>query len=180
MRAALLVLAGACTFGAASADGDAATSAAAWLTAGAAHVAPFKHSLMSTLGRALGAGPAAAITVCRDEAPALAAAAAGPGVRLGRASERLRNPANLAPDWVVPLLADYRDGVLAAPHAVRLAAGDIGYVEPIHIQAMCLTCHGTDPADAVRDRLATLYPEDRARGYREGELRGVFWAEFPP
>ena len=45
---------------------------------------------------------------------------------------------------------------------------------------MCLACHGEHPAEAVRERLAALYPEDNASGYREGDLRGVFWAEFPP
>ena len=45
----------------------------------------------------------------------------------------------------------------------------------------CLACHG--PAEAldeeVRVALAELYPEDRATGFRSGDLRGWFWVEVP-
>ncbi len=150
------------------------------LARGKALVAPLKSELMSTLSSALSAGPAAAVTVCQVEAPALAKDSAPAGVRLGRASDRLRNPANHAPDWVQPLLADYLAGIVPrSPRSVMLGDGRRGYVEPIVIQSMCLTCHGERLSEDVQAQLDTLYPEDRATGYRVDELRGVFWVEFP-
>ncbi|MEX2479897.1 MAG: DUF3365 domain-containing protein [Gammaproteobacteria bacterium] len=150
------------------------------LARGKALVAPFKSELMSTLSSALNAGPAAAVVACRVEAPALANDSAPAGVRLGRASDRLRNPANRAPDWVAPLLADYLAGIVPrAPRSVFVGDGRRGYVEPIVIQSMCLTCHGERLSDDVQARLDTFYPEDRATGYRVDELRGVFWVEHP-
>jgi hypothetical protein len=101
-------------------------------------------------------------------------------VHVGRASQRLRNPANAAPAWVEPLLEAYaRDPAQREARTVALENGRSGYVEPIIVQPLCLTCHGTELAPAVAERIAALYPNDRAVGYAVGDLRGVFWVEFP-
>ena len=47
------------------------------------------------------------------------------------------------------------------------------------VQPLCLNCHGVELAPDVAGRIAELYPEDRATGFEAGELRGVFWVEFP-
>ena len=31
----------------------------------------------------------------------------------------------------------------------------------------------------VASRISELYPEDRATGFEAGDLRGIFWVEFP-
>jgi hypothetical protein len=147
---------------------------------GAAHLAPFKQSLQQALQDGLARGPVEAIGACRVEAPRIAAALSRDGVRMGRASHRLRNPANAAPDWVRPVLDDY----LAHPsrraaRAVAIAPGRAGYVEPIPVQPLCLACHGEALAPDVAAAIATLYPSDHAVGFREGDLRGVFWVEYP-
>ena len=124
--------------------------------------------------------PAQAIEACRTRAPQISASLSVDGVRLGGSSHRLRNPANVPPQWVEPLLDAYRDDPSArAPRAVSLDARRRGYVEPISVQPLCLTCHGEDIAQPVRERLAEVYPEDRATGFRTGDFRGMFWAEFP-
>ena len=33
---------------------------------------------------------------------------------------------------------------------------------------------------AVAERVRERYPDDAARGFKVGELRGVFWAELDP
>ena len=84
-------------------------------------------------------------------------------------------------------------GVLEAVSACKIQAPDIaaglatagirvgrmGYVEPIIMQPTCSLCHGVNIAPDVMAKIATLYPEDQAVGFRVGELRGVFWAEYP-
>lgn len=147
---------------------------------GAALLAPFKTALMQELVEGLEAGPVAAIGVCRLRAPAIADGLEAMGVRVGRSSHRLRNPANRAPDWVRPLLDHYRDTPAErGPIVVPLGDGRNGYVEPIMVQPLCLACHGTTLEPSVTEALATMYPDDRASGYAVGELRGVFWVEFP-
>ncbi len=150
------------------------------LTRGAELLRPFKQQLQSALREGLERGPAEAIAACRTKAPEIAASLSQGGVRVGRASHRLRNPANAPPAWVEPLLDGYRaDPSLRAGRAVRLDEHRRGYVEPIFVQPLCLTCHGEDLSEPISSRLAELYPEDRAVGYRVGDLRGVFWVEFP-
>ena len=39
---------------------------------------------------------------------------------------------------------------------------------------LCLQCHGTAIAPKLAEKLSELYPEDKATGYSEGEIRGAF------
>jgi hypothetical protein len=143
-------------------------------------LAPFKQALMRALAEGLAQGPVEAIAACRIEAPAIAASISQDGVRVGRASQRLRNPANVAPEWVAPILDAYsNEPTDRAPVTVSLGDGRSGYVEPIMLQPLCLSCHGDNLAPDVASRIHELYPDDRAVGYQVGDLRGVFWAEFP-
>ena len=141
---------------------------------------PFKEDLQRALKNGLAQGPVAAIDACQLQAPELARALAKDGVRVGRASDRLRNPANVAPAWVAPILADYvKNPSSRWPAAVYLHKDRAGYVEPIIVQALCLTCHGSDIAPALAARINERYPADRAIDYEVGDLRGVFWVEYP-
>lgn len=153
---------------------------AAVRTRAAAAVARLKQSLVAELTAAIAAGgPENAIEVCRVRAPELARAAGEPGLRIGRTSHKLRNPANAAPDWVAPLLARHVSGeAIGEPIVVPLDGGRTGYVEPLLTAPMCLACHGESIAPAVAAKLAALYPEDRATGFRAGELRGLAWVEL--
>lgn len=128
-------------------------------------------------------GPAAAVGVCRDEAPAIAArVAAEHGVELGRTSHRLRNPVNAPREWARATVEAGAGKSAADVDVVQIDLGErIGFLRPIPTAEACLQCHG--PADRlaadVRERIATAYPEDRATGFAAGELRGWMWAEVP-
>jgi hypothetical protein len=50
--------------------------------------------------------------------------------------------------------------------------GRTGYVEPIYVKPVCLACHGGNVDPGVKAKLAELYPEDQATGFREGDFRG--------
>jgi hypothetical protein len=136
--------------------------------------------LLSELTGALDSGgPAAAIRVCKERAPAIAAevGAAG-GVKIGRTSFRLRNPSNAPPDWAVESLAEKP----TEPVHVDLAERGLGALFPIVTAAPCVGCHGASEslAPEVAQALETDYPADRATGFQVGELRGWFWVEVPP
>ena len=146
---------------------------------GQAELAPFKQQLMGALKAGLAEGPDQAIDACRVEAPAIAAGLTTDQVSLGRTSHRLRNPGNAGPAWATAVLQDYlgEDGDWQ-PRVVELEGHRTGYVEPIVTQPLCLACHGSDLAPPVAAALARLYPEDRATGFADGDLRGVFWVSF--
>ncbi len=147
---------------------------------GAELLLPFKKELKSALLAGLEQGPVEAISVCREQAPEIADSLMQDGIRLGRSSHRLRNPGNVAPDWVEPLMQEYLDdGENRGSSIVALAEDKWGYAEPIITQPLCLTCHGDAVPPVLAERIEELYPEDQAVGFEAGELRGVFWLEFP-
>lgn len=149
-------------------------------TRGAELLAPFKQGLMQALKAGLAEGPEQAVAACQLQAPAIAAAQSTGGVRVGRTSHRLRNPANASPDWVRPILDAYlgQSGGWE-PQTVSLPGGREGYVEPIVMKSLCTQCHGQNLDAAVAARISELYPNDRATGFEVGDLRGVFLVEYP-
>lgn len=147
---------------------------------GAELLAPFKRDLKQALVAGMQEGPLNAISVCRDQAPAIAASLSTDAIAMGRSSHRLRNPANVAPDWVDPVLQSYLDSSPdRSPKIVALPDDREGYVEPIVLQPLCVACHGRALAPEVTAHINEVYPEDEATGFDVGDLRGVFWVEYP-
>lgn len=138
------------------------------------------EALMSRVSAEIAtSGPAGTVGVCNEAAPQIAAAvAAEHGLRIGRTSWKLRNPANAAPDRAADLLED-------RPEQERLTRGPEGHLGvtlPVHLSTKCLVCHGNREqlAPEVLEALAAHYPEDNATGFADGDLRGWFWVEVPP
>jgi len=151
-----------------------------WKAAGAEAVLPFKRNLKQALVAGLEKGPVEAISACRIQAPRLAEVASTGGIRVGRTSRKLRNPGNAPKPWMEPFLAVYEtDPDRREPAVVSIDEHTVGYVEPIFVQPMCVTCHGADVAPDLQAKLKELYPDDQATGYVAGDLRGIFWAELP-
>lgn len=136
-------------------------------------------------------GAPAAVDFCHVQAPRIAEQVmAEHGVRLGRVAVpgRNRNPGNVAEGWLQVLATQFQVAVDTggAPEAqmavirqdvppgveLRMARG-------IRVEAACLMCHGDNIAPEIAARLARHYPRDRATGFREGDLRGLVWAEVP-
>jgi hypothetical protein len=123
-------------------------------------------------------GPAKAIEVCSKLAPKLAKDVGEQHhVSIGRTAIRLRNESNRPPAWAEPLLKD----LPTKPVVQDLENGRTGVLFPILLKVQCLTCHGPDDkiAAEIRAELARLYPNDKATGFQEGDLRGWFWVEVP-
>jgi len=131
-------------------------------------------------------GPEGAIGVCKEQAPAMARAASEQsGWSIRRVSLRNRNPKAVPDAWERAALQDFdRRAAAHEPPAsleraelVKEADGRLvqRYIRALPTVALCTQCHG--PADqlspAVTARLKALYPDDRAVGYREGDIRGA-------
>lgn len=132
-------------------------------------------TLKTRLIEAMGEGLEPAVRVCADEAQSIhRRVAEQTGVRVGRASTKLRNPANTPPAWVATYLSEHSS--VGAPLKTRV--GNEAHVAiPLEAAGMCLSCHGESVSDEVRAVLEDRYPDDEATGYHEGDLRGVIWAE---
>ena len=143
-----------------------------------------QQSLIARLRAAMEqGGPSAAVSVCHDEAVAIAdRVAREQGIALGRTSLKLRNPANAPRAWARPHVERAAGTKAAAERLHVVDLGDrVGVLRPIGTIDMCLQCHG-DP-DIVREKigpaLAATYPKDQATGFAAGDLRGWMWAEVP-
>jgi hypothetical protein len=147
---------------------------------GAELLVPFKVELKQALIAGMKKGPVNAISVCKTEAREIADSLSIEDVRMGRTSHRLRNSENVAPGWVSPVLDGYLgDSSDRSPKVVKLPDDRMGYVEPIALQPMCLACHGASLMPDVAARIKETYPDDQATGFAVGDLRGVFWVEYP-
>lgn len=130
-------------------------------------------------------GPIAALTACNHDAPGITATAQAAGIKVGRTSHRLRNPANTVPKWAaeyVAKAADKRLDKVPGRMTVNIEGGKKGYLEMIGTASMCLRCHGpsNDLDPKLKAKIATLYPNDTATGFSTGDVRGWFWAEYTP
>ena len=140
--------------------------------------AMFKQLSGALMGAVKAGGPAAAIDVCRVEAPKVAASVSEEyGLAIGRTAFRLRNAENAPPAWAASLVA----AESADNSYVVDSDGALGVLLPIRLQNACLTCHG-DPAKIpaeVKAKIEQSYPDDQATGFAQGDLRGYFWIEVP-
>ena len=130
-------------------------------------------------------GPIEAISVCNKRAPEIAASiSAEKGLQLGRVSLRNRSPDNVPDDWKKAVLEDFESRKTAGEAPDTLVYREIietdggkefRMMKAIPTANLCLTCHGTDIDPALAAKIDSLYPEDKAKGFSEGDLRGAFW-----
>lgn len=182
----VFVLAGLCAFVSASAAG-----LEEQVAAGRAVVQEFQQRLQAELKAAMKDGPINAIGVCSQKAPALAAELSQRhGGKVGRTSLKWRNPKNAPDEWEHKVLElfELRKRHGEAPDTLefyevveREGQKEFRYMKAIAIPpgAPCLVCHGRALDSKVDAKLKALYPEDRARGYQQGELRGAFTVRLP-
>lgn len=149
-------------------------------------VKEFASTLQGELKQAMQAGGAIqAIEVCHSRAPEIAAdLSAREGWSVARTSLKQRNPDNVADAWEQGVLEQFEARKAAGEppaqieHSEMVAEGDgavFRYMKAIPTQQVCLACHGGDTvAPQVADKIAAFYPDDLARGYAEGDLRGAF------
>ena len=142
-------------------------------------------SLRNTLVRTISEqGPGEAIRFCNLNALNLTSSFASNDITVSRVTDQPRNPGNRLSDFDrvrfdhYKKLAERGDSLTAVTVAEN---NKVHYYKPILVQTMCLTCHGT-PGKEMNKQLAavidSLYPADKAKGYKEGDLRGMWHVEF--
>jgi hypothetical protein len=135
-------------------------------------------------------GPVNAVQVCKDRAPAIAAdLSQESGWAVGRTSLKTRNVALNTPDaWETEVLEQFesRKANGESPEGMSYAAvveTDDGkvyrYMQAIPTGEVCLACHGKDITPDLVKALDEAYPEDQARGYELGDIRGAFTLSKP-
>lgn len=143
--------------------------------------AAFIGQLKPQLQGALKAGgPVQAIEVCSQTAPAIASQMSeSSGWQVKRVSLKPRN-SNLATAdaWEAEVMETFGRRQKAGEdpadlYASELEDGQYRYMQAQGTEAVCLMCHGEQLAPPVEAALATHYPDDVARGYSLGQVRGA-------
>lgn len=147
------------------------------------------QALSAELGRAIAdGGTVAAIPICSDKAGGLLEGVAEEhGLAMLRVSDRPRNPAHAAAPADLKAMESFRanlsGGAAPEPSVERPDDGSTVVRLPIVLnQPLCLQCHGggDDITPETSEAIAARYPEDRATGYKLGDLRGIWRITVPP
>ena len=131
-------------------------------------------------------GPISAIKFCSTQAVATTdSLSKQERVSISRVSHLTRNPNNTANGYELELINNYisqlKENKTLTPTLLAQQSKNTFYA-PIVIQMpTCLKCHGkvgTDIGSDVHQAIQELYPNDKAVGFEQGQLRGLFKIEF--
>lgn len=134
-------------------------------------------------------GPVNAIQVCNKVAPGIAKKQSeASGWNVGRTSLKYRNPDNAPDAWERAVLNRFEERKAAGESPKQLMHAEVveqdgqervRVMKAIPTGKVCLNCHGTDIDPKVEAKLDELYPEDMARGFKQGDIRGAFTLSQP-
>ncbi len=139
-------------------------------------------NLMGTIQKK---GTLAALQFCNLKAYGIADSMSNVfGASIERVSDKPRNANNAADNNELAIIASFKK-MLANNEkikpVVRKENGKVQFYMPIKTNTMCLQCHGTPNTNVKEDVLAELkklYPKDKALGYSENQVRGIWHVEF--
>lgn len=126
-------------------------------------------------------GAAGAIEFCNTKAiPLTDSMARFYDATIKRVSDKPRNANNQASDdeqiVIQEMKNKLKEGEKLSPKVYALNDKVIGYY-PIETNGMCLQCHGKPNTDILPEtftKIKQLYPDDKAIGYTENQLRGIW------
>ncbi len=124
-------------------------------------------------------GPVAAVSFCNTKAlPLTTEMEQKYHASIKRVSDKLRNEKNEGNAKEKTVIEQFKTslskGETVTPITQMGKDGKVHFYAPIKVGAVCLTCHGTTLAKPVDSILKLTYPNDKAIGYKEGELRGIW------
>ncbi len=147
---------------------------------GLALIPSFQQHLMATVKAAMQAdGPLNAVAACQLQAPLIASEHSKAPWQVGRTSLLVRNPSNTADAWEQQVLGQFAQRAAAGEPVATLqhsevVAGELRVMQAIAVGEPCLACHGKNLKPELTALLDQRYPQDQARGYELGALRGAF------
>lgn len=130
-------------------------------------------------------GPTQAITVCSDTAQQLTQLIGEEnGVQLRRVTLKERNPNDKPDEFEEDVLNMFHEkfeeeGLTSEDDYFEIVQKDAvsyaRYMQPLFVGGPCLTCHGDENkmSDEIKTLLHENYPDDKAVGYKAGDLRGA-------
>ncbi len=148
--------------------------------------ASFKELSGQLIAQMKNGGPILAIPFCNEQAlPITHQLSEKFNVTIKRTSDKLRNQENNPSVRELEIIRVYESSLTNNEELIPIVELDNNYKKhfyaPILLQANCLVCHGklNETINSKTDSIVkSLYPKDRAIGYSEGDLRGIWSITF--
>jgi hypothetical protein len=129
-------------------------------------------------------GPLEAISACKSVAEEIAKSNSKKlGWEISRTSLKPRNSNNAPDSWEATVLEGFEARKTEGKAISKIDHAEIipnngqpifRYMKAIPTKPLCLACHGDNIPIDLSNRLDQLYPDDQARGFKVGDLRGAF------
>lgn len=146
----------------------------------------FMESLKSVLIKEIQThGIVSAVSVCSDTAQVLTNNyGISKGIYIKRVSFKTRNPMNVPDEFETKVLKMFeemhsKNQIKPETEYVELieenSVSKVRFMKPIIVQPECLNCHGAEEqiSSMVKEVINKIYPNDKAKGYQIGDLRGA-------
>lgn len=104
--------------------------------------------------------------------------------KIKRVSDKPRNPNNLANQEELVQIDFFKSQIKAKEEIEPVTVekeNSVQFYYPIVTNDMCLQCHGTKNKELKKttlNKIAKFYPSDKATGYNENEVRGIWSIVF--
>jgi hypothetical protein len=148
--------------------------------------ATFKKLSGELMAQMKAGGPVKAIPFCNLEAvPLVDELSKEYNAIIKRTSDQLRSCDNEPTERELVIINEYQELLQAKQPIVPIVEldeeGKKHFYAPIKISAKCLVCHGEKGntlANKTDSIVKSLYPNDLAIGYKDGDLRGIWSITF--
>ena len=146
-----------------------------------------KKSLKSVIKNS---GPVAAVEYCNIAAFDITdKVSKEKNVLIKRTSLKLRNKNNIPAAWEIVVLNNFEKRKISGEGIQSLNYKELyvddsnktffRYMKAIPTGKVCLTCHGSNIKPKLLSKINELYPEDKARDFKLGDIRGAFSIQIP-
>lgn len=129
-------------------------------------------------------GPLNAIKFCNANAmPITEKIQKETGVKVSRTSLKYRNADNMPDPWESKVLAEFAKRGASGEAYKTMDFSEVveadgkrtfRYMKALPAAEPCVICHGDNIAPDLQAKIDELYPEDKATGFKIGDLRGAF------
>jgi hypothetical protein len=131
------------------------------------------------------AGPTAALIACKASSAWIDHKAnSNSDWEVGRTALKYRNPLNAPDDWELKVLEAFEERKAQGEDPSQIAYGEVvnehgvksyRFMKAIPTaQKPCTVCHGESIKPEITALLDQHYPNDKARGFKAGDIRGAF------
>jgi hypothetical protein len=129
-------------------------------------------------------GPIDSVAMCQIKAPEITnQISQSKGMVVARTSLKYRNQKNKPDAWEKSVLEKFEQRKQKGEAVKTMEYSELTehngekvfrYMKAIPTGEVCLKCHGSNVPQPIASKINSLYPDDKATGFKMGDIRGAF------